>query len=246
MDYNINNTKYALNMGYGGLVAQRLQHIIYSVDFSKINTIMDIGSWHLNQSLEFMHIFPNSKVYAFEPNPHSAKLCRDKIITIPPPHNSRISLSELALGNKNGDISFYPLDTAKTTSINHGMSSTLKLKDGMSGSWHNDVWVQKEIKVKSETLDFWCKNNNITPDLLWIDVQGAEYDVFFGGKETIKNNVKVILTEVGIVPYYEGHSTKPQIDALLKDELGFVEIESSFEMADNYEANTIYINPNLI
>jgi hypothetical protein len=51
-----------------------------------------------------------------------------------------------------------------------------------------------------------------------------------------------ILTEVGIVPYYEGHSVKPEIDRLLKDELGMDEVESSFEMADPYEANTIYIN----
>jgi len=243
MGFKEQNNQYFQNMKYNGLVAQRLSHIIDIVDFSKINTIMDIGSWHLDQSFEFMHIFPKATIHAFEPNPQSALLCKQKIVSIPFPDNSRIFINELALSDKTGEIQFYPLDTTKTNSTNHGMSSTLKLKDGMNGYWHNDVWVQKEIKVKSETLDFWCSKNNVSPDLLWIDVQGAEYNVFVGGKNILKNNVKVILTEVGIVPYYEGHTVKTQIDSLLKDELGFVEIESSFEMADPYEANTIYINP---
>jgi hypothetical protein len=122
------------------------------------------------------------------------------------------------------------------------MSSTLKLKDGMDGSWHNDKWVQKEIRVKADTLDSWCEKNQVFPDLLWVDVQGAEFSLYEGGKNTIKNHVRAILTEVGIMPYYEGHSIKPDIDRLLKDELHLEEVESSFEMADPYEANTIYIN----
>lgn len=245
MGFKDNNADYSRNMEYGGLVAQRLKHIIDLVDFSRIKTVLDIGSWHLDQSFEFMHIFPEANVYAFEPNPTSARLCRQKMGSLPSVHRTRIYVNELALTDKSGEISFYPLDTTQTTSTNHGMSSTLKLKNGMDGSWHNDVWVQKEIKVKADTLDSWCKQSNVSPDLLWIDVQGAEYSVFAGGKETLKNHVKVILTEVGIVPYYEGHSTKPEIDSLLKD-LGFVEITASFEMADPYEANTIYINSSLI
>lgn len=246
MDFKEQNSQYSRNMEYGGLVAQRLSHIVNRVDLSKIKTVLDIGSWHLDQSLEFMHIFPEINVYAFEPNPQSARLCRQKIDSIPFSQRLRIFMNEIALSDKTGEIKFYALDTTKTSSNNHGMSSTLKLKEGMSGSWHNDVWVQKEITVKADTLDSWCERTNVSPDLLWVDVQGAEYNVFSGGKETLKNHVKVILTEVGIVPYYEGHTIKPQIDALLKDELGFLEIETSFEMADPYEANTIYINPDFL
>jgi FkbM family methyltransferase len=238
----MNNYQYIEAMSYNGLVAQRLRHLLDKMDFSKVRTILDIGSWHLNQSLEFMHIFPNARVYAFEPNPFSAELCRQKAASLPFPHNNRVSVVEVALTNKVGEVSFYPLDTNKTTSINHGMSSTLKLKDGMDGAWHNDKWVQKEIKVKANTLDSWCVENEVVPDLLWVDVQGAEYNLYEGGRTTIKNHVMAILTEVGIVPYYEGHSVKPDIDRLLKDELGMDEVESSFEMADPYEANTIYIN----
>lgn len=232
----MNNMEYRRRMTSNGHVAQRLKHMLDIFDFSKVKTILDIGSWHLDQSIELMSIFPNATVYAFEPNPESAALCRAKA-----QYYNRVSVVEVALTNQSGEISFYPLDTSKTRSTNHGMSSTLKLKDGMDGYWHNDTWVQKEIRVKADTLDSWCAANGVIPDLLWVDVQGAEYNLYEGGKNTIKNHVLGILTEVGIVPYYEGHTTKPDIDRLLKDELGLVEIESSFEMADPYEANTIYI-----
>jgi len=79
MGYKEINSKFAEAMSYNGLVAQRLLHILDLVDFSKINTILDIGSWHLNQSLEFMHIFPTARVHAFEPNPQSAHMCRQKV-----------------------------------------------------------------------------------------------------------------------------------------------------------------------
>lgn len=236
------NELYRQRMNSGGLVSQRLSHLVDLMDFSNVKTILDIGSWHLDQSVEFMNIFPSAKVYAFEPNPDSAALCRSRIGSMPESYASRIEVHELALTDKQGEISFYPLDASKTSSSNHGMSSTLKLKEGMSGSWHNDVWVQKEIKVKADTLDSWCKQMGVCPDVLWVDVQGAEYFLYRGGKETVKNCVRAILTEVGVVPYYEGHTTKTEIDMLLKNELGMEEIESSFEMADPYEANTIYIN----
>ena len=246
MGFKNNNTEYSNRMIHNGLVAQRLKHMVDYVDFSKIKTILDIGSWHLDQSFEFMHIFPNANVYAFEPNPVSARMCRERIGGLPSNHRSRIFMNELALTNKIGEIQFYPLDASKTASTNHGMSSTLKLKEGMNGSWHNQLWIQKEITVKADTLDSWCAATGIVPDLLWVDVQGAEYSLYEGGKNTIKNHVMAILTEVGIVPYYEGHTIKPDIDRLLKDELGMSEIESSFEMADPYEANTIYINAELL
>jgi FkbM family methyltransferase len=234
------NEEYLHRMN-NGLVSQRLSHIVNFVDFSKVKTILDIGSWHLDQSIEFMNIFPNANVYAFEPNPDSANLCRRRVEGMGHENSSRIFVNELALTNKKGTIKFYPLDASKTNSTNHGMSSTLRLKDGMDGSWHNDKWVQKEIEVEATTLDSWCSENNIVPDLLWVDVQGAEYNLYEGGKNTIKNHVMIILTEVGIVPYYEGHTVKPDIDKLLKNELGMEEVEDSFEMADSYEANTIYI-----
>ncbi len=49
------------------------------------------------------------------------------------------------------------------------------------------------------------------------------------------------MTEVGLKPYYEGHTLKADIDNLLID-LGFKELDSSFELNGfDFEANTVYI-----
>jgi hypothetical protein len=87
----------------------------------------------------------------------------------------------------------------------------------------------------------WCKQNVIDKiDIIWIDVQGAELNVFKGGENILKNT-KVIFTEVGLKAYYEGHSLKKDIDNYLLN-LGFKEISDSFELNGfDYEANTIYI-----
>ena len=61
------------------------------------------------------------------------------------------------------------------------------------------------------------------------------------GKNKILKNTRIIMTEVGLKPYYEGHTLKKDIDEFLF-ERGFKELEGSFEMNGfDYEANTIYI-----
>jgi hypothetical protein len=52
------------------------------------------------------------------------------------------------------------------------------------------------------------------------------------------------MTEVGLKPYYEGHTLKKDIDQLLFS-LGFKELDSAFELNGfDYEANAIYIKVN--
>ena len=49
------------------------------------------------------------------------------------------------------------------------------------------------------------------------------------------------MTEVGLQPYYQGHTLKADIDKLLFS-YGFKELHSSFEInVPDYEANTIYV-----
>ena len=215
-------------------VGNRVNFIVNKMDLSGIKEILDIGSWHLGQSLEFHDIFPNANINAFEPVPNSYQLCLN---------NNRfpdkISVHNLALCEFTGETKFYPVDPVKSSDPNVGASSLLKFIPGLNGSFFNQNWVQNEITVKCSTLDDWSQTYGEKIDIIWIDAQGAELRVFKGGDRTL-NDVKIIFTEVGLKPYYEGHSLKKEIDEYLINK-GFIEIKESFELNGfDYEANTIY------
>lgn len=223
------------------MVARRLASLYGKADLGNVKQILDIGSWHLGQSIEFSNLFEKARIDAFEPVPDSYKLCVEKRKGLDKPTQSRINVHNLALTNKNGTVPFYAVDTSVPQKIDAGFSSLLKFGHGLDKSYYGPNLKQKEIKVAASTLDNWCKKNRImSVDIMWIDVQGAELLVFQGAKNILKNT-RIIMTEVGLKPYYEGHTLKADIDKLLLS-LGFKELDSAFELNGfDFEANTIYV-----
>jgi FkbM family methyltransferase len=64
------------------------------------------------------------------------------------------------------------------------------------------------IQVRVETLDNYCLKNSIDRiDFVWADVQGAEADMLYGGKETFSKRVKYLYTEYADNEQYEGQLT---------------------------------------
>ena len=224
------------------MVARRLASMLGKEELGNVRQIVDIGSWHLNQSIEFANIFSDAKIDAFEPVPDSYKLCVAKHAQLPAPQKDRICIHNLALSNQKGEIPFYAVDTSIEQKIDAGFSSMFRFSDTLkSNAYYGQSLVQKEIKVQADTLDNWCVKKKISEiDIMWIDVQGAELLVFQGAEEILKNT-RIIMTEVGLKPYYEGHTLKPAIDKFLLAR-GFRELDSAFELNGfDYEANTIYI-----
>jgi len=230
------------------IATRRIKHLIQFLNFDSISTILDIGSWHLKQTIELSQIFEFANIHAFEPNPETNAYCMNVLETLPSFVKNRISINKLALSNETGTLNFYPLDKQRSNSTNEGIASLSKLK--IDGSLLNDNWVQKEIKVEATTLDNWCLNNKINKvDLIWMDVQGAELKVLQGSVNTLKD-VKAICTEAGLVPYYEEHSLKNDIDSFMFEN-GFVELESAFckttwSCDKAAEADVIYVNSKFI
>jgi FkbM family methyltransferase len=224
------------------MVSRRLAPLLDKADLSNVTRILDIGSWHLGQSVEFANIFPGANIEAFEPVPGSYKLCLDRHKSLDAPTKSRIRVHNLALADKDGIVPFFAVEPGANNKIDPGFSSMFKFSDGLKNSYYgDDKLLQKEIKVKASTLDSWCKKNKVAAvDIMWIDVQGAELLVFKGAKNILKNT-KIIMTEVGLKPYYKGHTLKADIDKYLTT-LGYKELDSAFELNGfDFEANTIYI-----
>ena len=224
--------------------SDRLALLFDLIDFNSIKNICDIGSRFLEQTRELCYIFPDAKIYAFEPVPGSYQICcdnRDKLDSV---YKDRITVFNVAVGEESKMIPFYPVDDTGSE-FNVGASSKYKFLPGMNGSWWGKTWNQTEIQVPQVTLDDHRANNNIGPiDLIWMDVQGGELDALKGAVDTLKD-VKVIMTEVGLGAYYDGQSLKPQIDAFVKSQ-GFRELKSGFKMNFQYEGDTIYVKEGLV
>lgn len=228
------------------IASKRVKYLLNKVDLYSIKTIADIGSWHLKQSIEMAYIFPFAAIHAFEPNPETYKVCINTWNTLENSIKDRIFIHQIALSDEIGKVDFYPLDKSKTNSTNEGIASLNPLMKSMDGSLLNDKWVQKKISVECNTLDNWCLINGISKiDLIWMDVQGAELKVLNGSKNIIKN-VLAVCTEAGLIPYYENHCLKSDLDKFFINN-NFYELEEAFLKTSwsnekAAEADVIFIN----
>lgn len=222
----------------------RLTLLFDLIDFNQIKNICDIGARFSETSRELSYIFEDAQIYSFEPVPGSFQICCDNVAKLDPKYRDRINLYNVALGEADKMIPFYPVDDTGSE-FNVGASSKYKFIPGLNGTWWNKTWNQTEIQVQQVTLDSHRAKHGIGPiDLIWMDAQGGELDVLMGAEQTLKD-VKVILTEVGMDSYYQGQSLKPQIDAYMRSQ-GFRELKNGFRWAFQYEGDTIYVKQGLV
>ena len=166
---------------------------------NKINlegkTIYDIGAHIGFHSLYFARLVgPKGKVYAFEPNPKNVerfKLIQDKNDDI----KNNISIFDAAVSDILGIEEF-----SMSEDVESGRSSGGFI-DTADTIWERGVFKQRgftEIKVKTVPVDLFKEELGITeaPDIIKIDVEGAESLVLKGARETIKKYRPLILLEV--------------------------------------------------
>jgi FkbM family methyltransferase len=224
------------------MLTERFSHLLPYIDFDKVTGVLDIGSCHGYESLNMARLFPNSHVWGFEPTPDNYNFCMNHHSTMPQDLATRIRYVNLAANDVDGEIKFYPLDRESSHGDNVGMASKFKLYDPRV--FPHELSIQKEIVVQAVSLDNWCKENIVQPQILWMDAQGAEGSILKGAKDILPS-VKVILTEVGVKPYYIGHELKPDIDKYLNS-FGFIEMVKSRKLGHEYEMDTIYIKRELM
>lgn len=113
---------------------------------------------------------------------------------------------------------------------------------------YNTNITNKEIQEKkSITLDKICKDKKINPELIKIDVHGAEGKVLLGSKDILQNLTKVILLELHTTKYIEkfsdGSNRKEIIEYLISLNFkcylisSFREFEKSIELQEKFNLN---------
>ena len=180
----------------------------------KPELICDIGTLDASHSIFLRPLSNPARIIAFEGNPHNY----EKIIKKGQASSAGIELIHKAVSNKPGQLVFHvqKYTDDKNDQWMAGTSSILQRK--------KEVGDTEEVSVESVRLDDYIKaeapdNNSIA---LWIDVEGAGYEVL-EGIESITNNITFLQVEVETEEIWHGQKLKKDIQPLMET-YGFIEI----------------------
>ncbi len=170
-------------------------------------TILEIGCNDGSNTLWFLEVFDSPKIFCFEPDPRAASRFRQKIGERP-----EVSFYEYAIGNKDGEETFYMSGGQETEEMPEGWDysgSIRKPKNHMLV--HPWCKFEKNIIIQTKTLDTWCTEQGIDRiDFIWMDVQGAEIDVIRGGRNALRKT-RFLYTEYNNKELYEGQLSLKQL-----------------------------------
>lgn len=170
------------------------------------NSISEIGSRD-GYDAEYLANAHKVPVLVFEPDAINAATCRKTLANV-----ENVKVFEIALSDKNGSTEFFSVDP--TLYSNCGASSLFPIdfsNRARSDPDRNREAVQKRVTVKTARFD---TLGETTPDLIAMDVQGAELLVLKGfGK--LLDEVCAIALEASIVPAYKGGATFKQVHRYL-------------------------------
>jgi FkbM family methyltransferase len=171
----------------------------------RADCVCDIGSRDGDQALLFRHLRPEATVLAFEANPiNFQQMANDPRLV-----KHQIQVLPLAVSNARGTAQFHITDVDyDDPNSNKGTSSLLG---------GGDVKVKGSVEVETcridEVVPARCSNAEVVG--LWIDVEGAEFDVL-EGMSGIRDRVVAVHVETARVPFREGQKTLEALVALMR------------------------------
>ena len=142
-------------------------------------TVFDIGAntgWY---SLNFSKIISNGSIYCFEPIPDTNSILK-KNIEINKAEN--ITVFDIALSDKDGKTDFFYNPDELGASSARNIKELTQITKVECSTMKLDTFMEKEKIVKL--------------DLIKCDVEGGEYFVFEGGRETIRKHKPIVFTEM--------------------------------------------------
>jgi len=170
-------------------------------------TIFDVGAYKGDVTLIYKKLFPDSKVYCFEPFPISFSILKKNTSS-----QCNIFAINKGLGEYTGKSEFHSNRSAPTNSI-------LATLDESRHTWGDGLLDTIEtIEIDMETLDDFVRNNHIDKiDILKLDAQGSEYMVLNGARNTLEEGkIKMIYSEIIILPTYKGQKYLDEFLLLLR------------------------------
>ena len=195
--------------------------------------IIEAGAYDGLDSLKLSNSWPQASIYIFEPIPELFGSILNNV-----KHHQNIIPFDCALGENNGETSFYISSFKESPTVASHSSSLLAPKEHITYAPH--VVFNKEIKVPVTTLDTWAERNNIShADFLWLDLQGSELPVMKKSPKIMKT-VKVLLVEVEMVEAYKNQALAGEVKQWLEGE-GFALIAKDFDETKDWCGNYLFV-----
>ena len=157
--------------------------------------ILEIGALQIENSkprfYKLLEYFPLSKIIGFEIEKDACDEMNSKAAKV-------IKYYPHALGEKNEKRKLYITDHPMCTSLYKPIETLPRLYQNLQF-----MNLKKETEIETITLDTFAEQYSIEDvDFIKIDVQGAELDIFKGGKKLLKNVLKIVC-EVEFIPLYQ-------------------------------------------
>lgn len=205
--------------------------------------IFDIGACEGEDTIKYSKLYPNSKIYSFEPLPQNFEKIKANIKKY---EANNVSFFLQALSDKQDNSTFYvssgaPAGYENNQEWNFGnKSSSLLPPDKVSEEFE---WLKfdQQIKVQTNTLFDFCQEQNIEQiDFVHMDVQGAELLVLKGAGSYIKK-IKSIWLEVEKISLYKNQPLKKDIEIFMKQS-GFTKI---IDTVGSISGDQLYVRKDL-
>lgn len=189
----------------------------------RVDVVCDVGSMDGLDALVFGRAVPQATIYAFEPNPENFRLMETDARL----KARDIHLVAAAAADRAGEAEFFLVDADyRRDDPRRGMSSLYRRADGWSTS--NGV-----VSVPTTRLDAFL-GSRCVPDscvALWIDVEGAAYQVVEGAAGIAKQ-AQLVHVEVETAPCISAtQRLYPEVKTLLQ-QFGFRELATDRAPSD--------------
>jgi len=161
--------------------------------------VVDIGAYKGEWSVMAKGIFPEAAFLMLE----AQESQRETLEQVKNPNGASLNYQIALLGPENREgVSFYHHDNAPTG------ASVLVAQAGAPG---------RLVKRKMETLDtILAREGFLRPQLIKIDVQGYELEVFKGATETLAA-VEAVVMEVSLLELYKGNPLLHEVIAFMHE-----------------------------
>jgi FkbM family methyltransferase len=180
----------------------------------KINGVIHIGA-HFGQEFKTYINLQIKNLIFFEPIPNTFEILKNNI-------GDQAILVNTALGNFDGEVEMF------VEQANQGQSSSV-LEPVLHLNQYPHIKFTNKIKVPITKLDNYISKNidNVgNYNMINIDVQGYELEVFKGSEKTL-NNVDYIMTEINRDEVYKNCSKIDEMDLYLS-EFRFKRVETNW------------------